>query len=357
MCSEQSKASLQKRARRKWLNVPMLKHMLELDSPLHKKYLSTFYCSHRIDQVDGKTRSRYCKRMWCSVCAPIKTAIRINTYKDELNTLQGLHMTTLTIPNVPFSDIRATIQLFRKVFRQFRNTYKKSTGIVLRGVYNFECTHNFKSGLYHPHIHIIHEGLPTWETGAIRKDGEAHLSNKLIEYWLKKVPTATRAAQDTRPCFDLIEGFKYQALSIYKIKLNGKKEAFVPAAELDAIYQQLQGLRCFGAFGLKAKDLTEDDEDKAMDELTAYTTDKPEGSYLWASGGHDWTLTQHIDPETGEILNHVAETKLSIEITLSDFVPNKKQFELYEKLHSNHVYKQATRIYHPKRVGADSGGS
>lgn len=293
--------------------------------------------------------------MWCQVCGPIRTAVRINSYKDTLEALPDLHLTTLTCANVQAPDIRNAVQIFRKHFRQFRNTWKKATGQVLRGVYNFECTFNPKTGTYHPHIHILHEGLPT-ESLTRYKHGEKeeYQVNALCKYWVEHNENTTIQAQDTRPCFDIIEGFKYQAKSVFKIKINGKKEPFVPVQELDTIFQALQGLRCFQPFGIeKAKEV---DEETEMDNLTAYETEKPQGSYLWAV--HDWYLTQLLDEETGELLDHSTDPNQAyVEIPLSEFVPNKNLQLNYENLTSNNHYStyQRSKVPHQKGTGPAPG--
>lgn len=172
----QNNEKLLKRAKRKFLHSPTLFHLLDLKSPLHKRYLSTLYCSSQITVDNGKTSSRYCKRTWCSICSPIRTAVRINNYKAQLEDLGDLNLTTLTMPNVSAKEIGWAINRFRAVFRQFRNNYKRKTGNVFRGIYNFEITHNHRSKLYHPHIHVIHEAL-CMET----KHDEEH-SGKKIKY-------------------------------------------------------------------------------------------------------------------------------------------------------------------------------
>lgn len=334
----QYKDKLRKRAKRKFLNTPIIKNLAALNSPLHDKYITTLGCSSKIKNEDGKIISRYCKRPWCNICNPIRTAIRINNYREQLEALPGLTMTTLTAPNCKHDEIFSTIQFFRKVFRQFRNTYKKSTGNVFRGVYNFECTYNHRTRLYHPHIHIIHEGLPTEEIKIqywckkAKVQLEEKSTNSLIQYWLKHNDAATFLAQDTRPCTELIEGFKYQALSIFKIKINGKKQPFVPLLELDLIFQSLAGVRCFQPFGIRK---VSKEEDEQFNELTAYETDKPAGCYSWKE--HDWELNQ------ARQFSHLNENGLPVylentPITLADYVPNKKTIALYVKLDKNEHY-------------------
>jgi hypothetical protein len=275
---------------------------------------------------DGKIQSRYCKRTWCSVCSPIRTAVRINNYREALEALGDLQLTTLTLPNCPAEDIRPTFNRFRQIFRQYRNTRAKQ-GLPFRGVYNFECTHNVKTGFFHPHIHIIHEAVADeikpieWHSGRmIQGEYKDEFYNDLCVYWIAKNPGATMKAQDTRRCTDLIEGFKYQSLSIFKLKVNGKKVPIIPVEELDKIYQAIAGLRCFTAFGIKK--ISDIDEEKQMEELTAYLVEKPDGTYHWKD--HDWQHGGRPD------------------IKLSDFIPDKKLISYFETLTKNEHYKPTT---------------
>lgn len=318
------------------MNTPVVKHLLALDSPLHKRYLSTYYCNMTITQAGGRVQSRYCKRPWCKICNPIRAAIRINTYKDELGELLNLQFTTLTAPNVPGSEIRNTFMMFRKIFRQFRNTFKKRTGNVFKGVYSFEVTYNTSSRLYHPHVHITHEGLPvkvivpntTFKVYSKKEPGvllyehyPVKYVNELMEYFVGRITGASIYAQHTRICDDLLESFKYQTKPTVQMQINGKKETVIPVNELDTIYQQLDGVRCFQPFGIKAT-LTQDQEDDQMEQLTAYQVEKPAGEYYWNK--HDWYFL--LDKESGEI------------IELSGFVPNEKEKRKYEKLKRNDYY-------------------
>lgn len=308
------------------MTFPILKRLLDLESPMHNSYLSTLACSSSIQVSDGQTKSRYCKRMWCGVCAPIRTGVRMNLYKDILHSLGDLQLTTLTIPNCTHDKIIPSISLFRSTFRQFRNTYKKRTGSVFRGVYNFEVTYNHKTNLYHPHIHIIHECIGLFEksqdehSGKYKFDFEGNVipeyKNELCEYWLDHCPQATIKAQDSRVCFDLAEGFKYQSKSIFKIKVNGKFEPIVPIHALDMLYRVLKGVRCFQAFGINKPAI---DEDQEFEKLVAYETDKPDGEYRWFV--NDWQLLHDVS------------------INLSDYVPTLKQQKYNDKLYSNIHYK------------------
>ena len=309
-----------KRAKRKFTGYPAIKLLAALDSPLKKKYQTSFACSSSIRVTDGKIQSRFCKRTWCNICNPIRVAVRLNNYQKPLNDLGGLHITTLTIPNCQASEIRETILKFRLTFKQYRNTLKKQ-GIDFKGVYNFETTYNYKTGLYHPHIHIIHNKQPLYKKLPVHippnaRKGKNYFYNDLIVYWLQKIPSAQLIAQDAQRCFNLIEGFKYQALNIYKRKINGLTVPVIPTIELDQIYQAIEGIHCFQAFGIKK--IKEEDIEKQMNELTAYDTTKPEGVYGWVY--YDWH----------EVLTNEV---------LSDYLPEQKTINYYNKLLKNESYK------------------
>lgn len=287
---------------------------MRLNSPLQTKYNDSLKCSSSIKvNADGKTITRYCKRTWCAICAPIRTAIRLNNYSIPLKALNDLQFTTLTISNVKPDEIRKTISLFRNIFRQFRNTYKKSTGYTFKGVYNFEVTYNYLTKLYHPHIHITHEHIPTFD-----HPSTGNLCNDLIIYWLNHTTGKTSPiAQDTRPCTDLIEGFKYQSKSVFKLKVKGENHAFIPVLELDTIFQQIEGVRCFQPFGIeKTTTLNEDDE---FEKLESMTVEKPAGIYLFNK--YDWHLSTDFS------------------ITLSDYIPDKKTMKYHKKLTLNEHYE------------------
>lgn len=287
---------------------------MKLDSPLKQAYQSSFSCSSLIAVHDGKIKSRYCKRQWCKICGSIRTAIRLNKYKKQLHELGTLHLTTLTIPNVTADKIKPTLQLFRKVFLKFRDK-KRKQNIDFSGVYNFEITYNAKTNLFHPHIHIIHSELEMQLKENYTK--KSKYKNELIDYWLQNTKdfNTNILAQDTRIVTDLIEGFKYQALSVYK---NKSKQIIVPVKELDQIYQAIKSVRMFNSFG-NIKALPDEEIEKEMDSLESYNTEKAEGAYLWKV--NDW---HHTHDEN---------------YTLSDYKPTKKFLKYVQKIKENKHYQ------------------
>lgn len=356
--------SFAKRAKRKYINTPIVKHLAALDSPLHKAYVSTFQCSSAILVSDGKSQSRYCKRPWCVVCNSIKTAIRINNNQerlDQLKAVAGLYMTTLTLPNCDGNQIAESLNLFRQHFTQFRNTYKKTRGLKLQGTYAFEITYNPRTGKYHPHIHILHQSLPLevlnlGET-LIRKEyancckfyyvSNIRYINPIIQYWLKKVPTCSVLAQHTVECTNIIEAFKYCAKGISTVKtqdpVTGKmiKEPVIHVQELDTIYQAIKGMRMFQPFGFpKLENIIDENDDNEMDKLSAQATNSPDAVYLWKV--HEWYAVEAkqdiIDLETGE-WQGVTIAKLSSPLPLSGFVPKRNLRNKYEKFETNQYYQ------------------
>jgi len=303
--------ALKKRARRKYLNCAVIEKLVELDSPFQKKYKDSLHCSSVIHVHEGKTSSRYCKRPWCSICNSIRSAVRINKYSSDLDTIQGKQFTTLTIPNVTADNLLKSIKDFKKNFRQFRNTYKKTTGITLQGVYSIEITINFKKQNYHPHFHIIHSPLPPGQHKT--KKGNSSI---LIDYWLSKYPQSVSYAQDTRDCTDYIESIKYLSKTIIKVQENGKQKSIVPATMLDQIYTRLAGQQLFNPFGIRSQKPDEKSEDDLFNELESQESQASDGIYTYNNEIHDW-----LNKSTGEIL--------------TGFVPTEKQKKFYDKLINN----------------------
>lgn len=316
---------LLKRAKRKYINTPIISALVDLKSSLSSRYLLTSTCAGLLTVSDNKIKSRYCKRLWCAVCNPIKTAIRLNSYSKQLEAIPDLQFTTLTLPNVYGSDIKKTFQHFTLVLRQFRNSYNKVHNMPFIGVYNFEVTLNLQTKKFHPHVHILHSYIEV-ETSKDDKD-----VNSLILYWLNKTKTAKLAAQDTRPCTDLIEGFKYATKTQFYSMVDGKRCYKVPAKMLDTLYQQLKSVRMFNSFGIKSAK-NENDINAAMDQLEAYTTDATPGDYIWKL--NDWFLTIATN-EDGEAVPNFSPGSLHHLLPLTNYIPNSQTKKMYEDLCTN----------------------
>lgn len=106
-----------------------------------------------------------CKDRFCMFCAGVKAAknlrILIKTF-DKLNIENDngirYRFITLTVPNVDINNLRNQIQAMTKAFNSLNARYKKAG--LWNGYYkSLEITYNEKNNTYHPHLHIIADGI------------------------------------------------------------------------------------------------------------------------------------------------------------------------------------------------------
>lgn len=265
---------LGKKARAKYLTNAYTYRLSGLNSDLKKSYQNTYYyCVNILEQKDGKITGHYCNNRWCIVCNRIRTAKLINGYKQQLDELTEKYFVTLTVPSVQGSDLRDSIKQMIKIFICIKKSYQNKNKSII-GIRKLECTYNPKTGLYHPHFHIIASG-----------GGVVH---QLVTDWLKHYPEANEYAQDIKPADDnsVMELFKYFS------KIITNKTIYVKA--LDTIFQAMYGLRVYQAFGIK-KNVSED-----IKELQAEIyKDLEKRECLWTWLENDW-----VDPDTGELLTN-----------------------------------------------------
>jgi hypothetical protein len=276
---------IQKRARRKFLTYPFIYAMLKLDSPMKKSYWNTWHCCREVysDQESAKTGrylSKYCKNRWCLVCASIRTAVLINTYRPILSNWEDKCFLTLTIKNCVVEILREKIQEMNKVFYDaVRVDRKKKDSLKIKCVKKMEVTYNLENKDYHPHFHVITENFKQAEF--------------LVNYWLehfKKDLEAIKKCQDIEGADDnsMIELFKYFT------KIVTKKKA-IPPENLNEIFIAIRQMHTVRPFGFQVL-LPEDEEEiefnlesKEMSELNIYG---------WEQDLHDW-----VSQVTGEKLS------------------------------------------------------
>lgn len=297
--------NLKKRAKRKYINNPFISKLVTSGSPMAATFATTFGCSSVINIEDGKAKSSYCKQRWCTVCGSIRTAVRINSFMPIIEGLKisldrEIFFTTLTVPNVSETNLLPTIKKFQLALRQFSDQMRKN-GQKLYCVYNIETTINFKTGLYHPHIHILHLDALT-----------------LLSHWKKTFPKISNDAQlPNKETFDVLEIFKYNSKPFTGLNLkeltSGKYNFDLNQIirKYATLYEIIKGSRLFGAYGFKLPKII--NEEKIMDELTAtIETEFQTQLFKWAL--HDWIN------EDGE--------------TLANFIPDKKQINYVAKFDS-----------------------
>jgi hypothetical protein len=282
-----------RRARSKWYTDKISKPLSELDSPLADYYANALTCNGAIKRQGNKLTAKYCNSRHCNTCNRIRTAKSINHYGKQFESYSDLEFTTLTIPNCSGEDLRTTIEKMIKVFSNITRVIREKRKLEFNGVRKIEVTYNAKMNTYHPHIHTLHSGS---------------CGTMFIKEWLKRFPTATIKAQDTRQATEgsVNELFKYATKILIKDK-NDKNtiEVYLPA--IDTIMRALQNKRSFQTFG-KMKMITEDVEELQSQNIN-YLDESYSTFYVW--NNENWIDFYNDEP-------------------LTNFKPPKIKFKFYE---------------------------
>lgn len=324
---------LTKKAKRKYINLPKVQNLLDMQKaqiiPLNnrKQYMRTLFCTAAIKvNHDGKTQSEYCKNRACAVCNAIRSAVRLNKFKDHLP--KNAQFTTLTIPNCNPDQYPEVWAKMKHNFMLIRK-YLAKKGYPFQFVANLEATINEqeKSGNYmHPHFHVLHSWLPLRIIGHAKKPYQSKketekigkykvgtqqkilFQNILIDEWLKMYPEAKNYLQHTVPVtdeFNIMEVFKYslkpfqfksksknQTLTDYENKLVTDHQKYLII--YDKLYSMQKGKRTFFS---NIKTVTEKQEN---DEIAKESdqTDKAFGTYEWKKS--DW-INEHGECLSGYI--------------------------------------------------------
>jgi hypothetical protein len=288
-----TKEKLEKRAKAKYSQEPLLLALLELkNSKLTKNYKDAFFCSSVLTQKGDKLTSRYCKNRFCKVCNRISTGKLINNYAPILDKLTDKQFVTLTIPNVAAENLRSSIIKMNKVMRLIQDKRRKAKKPLIKGIRKLECTYNTFLNNYHPHFHLI-----------IENEEQA---TDLIDQWLFYYPEAVIQAQHKAEATECIELFKYftkltsNTGATYENGSKVKDEWQFPEA-IDVIFTHIAKLRIVQSMGGirlvddKIKDLEAQIVDKET--IKEYT-----GVYFWY--GENW-----YDPYTGELITNFCPTE------------------------------------------------
>lgn len=121
--------SLKRRAKAKYAQNNLMRVMAKLESPYAEKYDDTRNCSSVLIQTGNKLTSRYCKHRWCRICNRIRTGKLINGYEKALNEMKDKQFITLTVKNCTGENLRQTIELMIKQFRQIQDSLRLSNVI------------------------------------------------------------------------------------------------------------------------------------------------------------------------------------------------------------------------------------
>jgi plasmid rolling circle replication initiator protein Rep len=231
---------LNKRAKAKYSQEPLIEALINLNSPLKHQYINCQDCSSILNAQGDKLTSRYCGNRFCKICNRIRTGKLINGYGDQLLTLSDPQFLTLTIPNVSALDLRDTVKKMGKTIRKIQDNRRKANLPLITGVRKLECTYNTDLNNYHPHYHFI-------------IDSEL-IANEVIEAWLNFYPNANIKAQKTVTATDCKELFKYFTKLTSKTGdqyKNGSKliDAWHFPEAIDLIFQAIAHLRIIQPMG------------------------------------------------------------------------------------------------------------
>lgn len=285
------RTTLQKRARRKAISHPLAMALERVaGGPLMgNAYRRTHtQCGTILEQKDGRVKTWRCSYRWCAVCGAIRSAKMFDAYGDELMSWSSPVLVTLTIPNVSGNKLRPVVSDLHKKFQQVWRLLKKQ-GYDVKLVRTTEVTYNVKTDTYHPHLHCL--------------VSEAVVGRLLIEYWLKKYPTAKRAAQDIRSANSgsIAEVVKYSTKLMSNVKDKDGTRGVVPVENLNIIFTALRGLRLWAAVGISSKtgkDEADDTKEIETDSgTTAIVRPTDRVAWWWVQSVRDW-----VDLDSGEVL-------------------------------------------------------
>jgi hypothetical protein len=279
----------QKRSRAKMLTDSMNFQLIDLESKLLKSYWQTYWCTRAVLQEGDKLKSRYCNQRWCLVCNRIRTAKLINGYIPSIDKLEDAQFVTLTRQTVDAVDLADTIQEMQANFVKVKDRLRKQ-GIKLVGIRKIEIKYNELSGKYHPHYHLIVDGLQN--------------AQSLVCEWVScySEDVCNIKAQDVRKADKKapIELFKYFT------KMLTDSGRFYPE-QMDVIFQVMKGKRTFQPFG----GIKKQSEDIELDEQTNIDWLPPQ-TEIWvfedANEFSDWYNAQ------GEPLSQVKMSEQTMQL-------------------------------------------
>ena len=280
----ETRSKLRKRARAKYMGLPLVLKLAELDSPLHSSYWNSYHCSTVLEQSNGEITATYCKNRWCIVCNRIRIAKAIRDYLPVIDSWEDPYFVTLTAPAVKGHQLDARLEeMTKEIWRPLQRSIQRSLkrrGKGFKGIRKVEVTYNAGSKSFHPHFHVIVEGEGT--------------ARALSDSWMKRNPKASRRAQDVRPCnaSALLELFKY----FTKLVSDDQR---VSALNLDTIFRAMKGRRVFQSFGFRMPkvEATVEEEFELNQSTPAFSQIKRHVIWEWDQDLADW-----IDHETGECL-------------------------------------------------------
>lgn len=279
--------TLARRARAKYMTLPLAVSLAELRGPLERSYRNTVYCASVLDQREGKLTTKYCGNRWCLVCNRIRIARAISAYLPVLSLWGDKYFVTLTVPNCPGPDLPAVIERMHRELTNAKYRIKRTDHLPFVALRKLEVTYNPQRRDYHPHFHLV-------------VDGEAS-ANAIVRQWLSAYSEASPKAQDVRLCDEgtLKETFKYFTKLVSKGSKVGQSVP-IAAPALDVIFRAMRSRRVYQPMGFRvAVENVEQGEGELLVEGSTAAVTRFAEEVMW-----EWSqeLTDWVDYTTGECL-------------------------------------------------------
>ncbi len=162
--------------------------------------------------------ANYCDMRMCPVCEwrrAMRNAACVGAISSVLQA-QGriMVMVTLTVPNVPGDDLRATISRINRGYNALMHLQRYQ--VWRDNIRKLEVTYNRTADTYHPHLHVVVYVTPGYFCG----QGGYISHDQLLDDWRHVMHDPTITQVDVRRCRDLdgrgraiLEVSKYTAKS------------------------------------------------------------------------------------------------------------------------------------------------
>lgn len=206
---------------------------------------NTYHCTQHLSALLNSDlrlqhKHHFCNSRICIVCNSIRTAKNYHKFDDILSKISDLYMLTLTVVNCKSEKLISLIAEMNLTFTKIKDSWNRRHSPRVSGFLKLEITYNKKADTYHPHFHLISEGI--------------EFSKYCKKRWLEHFTTAIKYYQDIKIADkdSVLELFKYFT-KLYKKKR--KKHEVMDSKALCLIFIALRGrriYRCFGKlYGLK----------------------------------------------------------------------------------------------------------
>lgn len=267
--------------------------------------------------LDLQRVNRCSNNRFCPNCKLLDISKFIHKFKeiytDYLNQGYHFYMLTLTIPSVPGSDLRSTLDKLSKSFRKFtekyvydisdRKSFKDRIFNIEGGIKVLEITYNSNNG-FHPHYHCVVYTNYKIPEELLRKFIKGKYSNKkkcfnyksLIDIEISKLWSmiwyGERLSQNNIDSIDFYprdeyfkEGKKVLETDFIELDESGIYEVFkytFKDTDIENYYvfktlvQALEGKRIRQGFGTLFNIKCEDIEDGELQELSLIYEENPE---------------------------------------------------------------------------------